>query len=228
MGDPDPTLADVLAKLDELQLAVARLHAAVAPAQATPAAPSPRPAAPSVGSAAGALRGGDAVGEEPAAPSPSMASEGGEARSVAPSVVVPESPDTQLDADGADAEPPSPRPSDGPKEVLELLFSAALRESEADSWPYLMALTHSRDLENPRALDYLKAFNWRKLRRSLDRYLVDGDPASFHVVRTDPAEIGDAEYVKVFLHQEGGMPGPVHLRRDPKKGGVWLVAQISL
>lgn len=220
----DPSMADVLAKLDELQRAIESLRAAVvggagrsstrrqsagSPAAAAaapleaPAQPTEIPVAP----------------ESPAAPSPDPS----------PAAAARVGAGSASDAHaGEDGEPPAPRPSDGPTEVLRLLFSAALKETEEESWPHLMALTHSRDLENPRALDYLKAFNWRKLRRSLDRYLVDGDPASFHVVRTDPAEIGDAEYVKVFLHQKGGMPGPVHLQRDPKKGGAWLVSQISL
>ncbi len=217
----DPTLADVLAKLDELQRAVASLHAAVVEGRDAPAGPPARSAA------AGADGGNEPRrGEAPASPVAGAAAGTSPATEEAEPLTT--GPGAADSADGEEDEPPVPRPSDGPEEVIRLMFSAALRESEEESWPFLMALTHSRDLENPRALDYLKAFNWRKLRRSLDRYLVDRDAASFHIVRTDPAEIGDAEYVKVFLHQQGGMPGPVHLRRDPQKGGAWLVAQISL
>ncbi len=214
----DPTLADVLAKLDEVQRAIEALRATVLAGRAAPA-----PAAVEVSAQA------PAPAEAPASPPADRA----EARSVgdaaAPPAAPPTAPEGDAVSDGEPVEPPSPQPSDGVNDVLRLMFSAALLETEDEAWPHLMALTHSRDLENPRALDYLKAFNWRKLRRSLDRYLAGRDPGSFHIVRTDPAEIAeDAEYVKVFLHQRGGMPGPVHLRRDPKKGGAWAVSQISL
>ena len=109
------------------------------------------------------------------------------------------------------------------------LFGAALIDDTAACWEHMVALTYSGDLEAPRALDNLKAFSWKRLRKNVDRYLEGRDPGTFQIVRTMPADPPDeADRVKVFLGSKMGSPAPISLRRDAAAGGAWRITNVSL
>jgi hypothetical protein len=124
---------------------------------------------------------------------------------------------------------PIPGPGADPRECLRAIFAAAVLEDQEDCFRVLAALTHTEDLEPPRALDHLRAFAWKRLRKAADRYLPSGDPARFQLVRTVPEAIeASTEYLKLFLGQAEGSPVPITLRRDRAVGGAWRIHQSSL
>jgi hypothetical protein len=113
--------------------------------------------------------------------------------------------------------------------TLSRMFQAALVKDQEVAWRELTALTHPREMAAPRALDGLKAFSWKQLRKNAASYLSEGKTDSFSVVRTDPGELsGDEERVKVFLQSTGRSPAPVTLRRDDSSGGAWRLGQVSI
>lgn len=112
-----------------------------------------------------------------------------------------------------------------PQALIECLFRFALQASDIGN-PMMLALFHSDVISAPRSPEHLKAFNFPKLRRNIQLYLTDADPASYVLVRS---EIDDAQIsVKVFLHRLGGMPSPVRLKRDPEENEAWRIVQMSL
>lgn len=121
----------------------------------------------------------------------------------------------------------------GPNAPFEVLiarmFEAVQRPEQERAWLEMTALTHPKELVAPRALDSLKAFSWKQLRKNAPAYLSNESMASFTVVRTDPADLtGDLERVKVFLSARGRSPAPITLKRDAAAGGAWRLGQVSL
>jgi len=113
--------------------------------------------------------------------------------------------------------------------LLTRMFQAALHEDAETAWLELTALTHPKELFAPRALDSLKAFSWKQMRKNAGAYLNQGTAASFSIARTDPAELkGDEQRMKVFLNASGRSPAPVTLIRDNDAGGAWRLGQVSL
>ena len=113
--------------------------------------------------------------------------------------------------------------------TISRMFQAALVEETEIAWRELTALTHPKEMEAPRALDSLKAFSWKQLRKNAQCYLKGDAIESFVVSRTDPGDLtGKEERVKVFLQATGRSPAPVTLRRDESSGGAWRLGQISL
>ncbi len=243
----EPTLTDVVERLERLERAIEALTQAVqgaSPAKVetvqTPAKPavvaeSPAAVVPAGKPAAAvapasslaAAGGGAAVTERPAAATRTAA-----AASKAPSAeaapgVVPGGGD--VEGGEAAATVALPGPDASVEDMLTLVFQLAMTGTEEEAWPSLAALTHPKALAGPRTLDHLKAFNWRKLRRGVGRYLSGADPRSFTIERMEPAEVGpDVENVKIFLWQDGASPAPITFRRDERAGGAWRIGQISL
>ena len=113
--------------------------------------------------------------------------------------------------------------------LLQAMFTAAMLEDPEGTFEALEQLTHPAELQAPRALDNLRAFSWKKLRTSYARYLTAEEPHAFHVVRTQPKDVGErVERVKVFLRSGTASPSPVTLVRDQRSGGAWRIKQISL
>ena len=113
--------------------------------------------------------------------------------------------------------------------LLARMFQAALQEDAEASWLELTALTHPKELFAPRALDSLKAFSWKQMRKNAAAYLSKGTADSFSIARTDPTELkGDEQRMKVFLNASGRSPAPVTLIRDSDAGGAWRLGQVSL
>ncbi|MGB0589549.1 MAG: hypothetical protein ACPGU1_07720 [Myxococcota bacterium] len=113
--------------------------------------------------------------------------------------------------------------------LLARMFEAALQEDTETAWLELTALTHPKELFAPRALDSLKAFSWKQMRKNAMAYLNGTEASSFSIARTDPAEPrGDELRMKVFLNATGRSPAPVTLIRDEAAGGAWRLGQVSL
>ena len=113
--------------------------------------------------------------------------------------------------------------------LLARMFEAALQEDTEAAWLELTALTHPKELFAPRALDSLKAFSWKQMRKNAPAYLNGSTASSFSIARTDPAEPrGDELRMKVFLNATGRSPAPVTLIRDEAAGGAWRLGQVSL
>jgi hypothetical protein len=113
--------------------------------------------------------------------------------------------------------------------LLARMFEAVLKDDTETAWLELTALTHPKELFAPRALDSLKAFSWKQLRKNAPAYLARETTDSFSIIRTDPAEPkGDELRVKVFLNARGRSPAPVTLLRDEAAGGAWRLGQVSL
>ena len=122
-----------------------------------------------------------------------------------------------------------PGPGADMRATLTRMFQAALLDDSDVVWRELTALTHPRELVAPRALDSLKAFSWKQMRKNATTYLTGGKADTFSVVRTNPTELsGTEDRVKVFLHSQGRSPAPVTLRRDEVAGGAWRLGQVSL
>ena len=122
-----------------------------------------------------------------------------------------------------------PAPGSDLRATLRRMFEAAMVPDKETAWRELTALTHPRELVAPRAIDSLKAFSWKQLRKNAERYLDGGAIDSFVVQRTDPAVVtGAEERVKVFLKADGRSPAPVTLRRDGEAAGAWRLGQVSL
>jgi len=114
-------------------------------------------------------------------------------------------------------------------ELLTGLFEAALATQPEQCWERLEGLTHSEDLQAPRAIDHLRAFNWKRFRATAESYLRDGKASTWVVARTVPASLSDdATTVKVFLERRGANPAPVSLAREGGTQGPWRVRNLSL
>ncbi len=219
----DPTLADVIHRLDRLEAALHQLIEVVrggARMAAAPAAPAHASAPPVVPVAPPRVAGS---GEPPLI-------------SVAP-------PGRPVRAESAPVEeiiydPYAHRPdiiAPGPEatvmQVLSRVFEAGTMAEPEDTWALMTKLTHPSQMIGPRALDHFKAFNWHKLRRTAATYLrVPTDPTSFTIAYSEPGEIGpDAKDVRVFVRAgEDRLPVPVSFARDPKNNNAWRVTMMSL
>lgn len=126
---------------------------------------------------------------------------------------------------------PLPPPEQPYEAALMVMFQAAMVEDQEQSFKWLEALMHPDAILGPHSLDHLRAFTFRKLRKSHRRFLQADDPSSFKIVRTVPREVPkDAVKVKVFLDQfrAGTSPAPVYLARDPEQAHAWRITQISI
>jgi hypothetical protein len=218
----DPTLADVITRLDRLEAA---LHQLIDVVRGGARMSAPAPVASKVGPAVApvAASGVAAAGEPPLI-------------SVAP-------PGRPVKAESAPVEeivydPYSHRPdivAPGPEatvmQVLAAVFQAGTMAEPEDTWALMTKLTHPSQMIGPRALDHFKAFNWHKLRRTAATYLRDAaDPTSFGIAYSEPGEIGPADKdVRVFVRAgEDRLPVPVSFARDPKSSNAWRVTMMSL
>jgi hypothetical protein len=123
----------------------------------------------------------------------------------------------------------APPPSATIHQVLTRVFEAGLMADQEDTWALMAKLTHPSQMQGPRALDHFKAFNWHKLRRTAVSYLKNGDPSTFSIAYTDPAEItANDDRVRVFLKVEDRMPVPVGFARDKTQGNAWRVTMMSI
>jgi hypothetical protein len=225
---PVPGLAEVLGRLDRLELALRELIEVVRTSGA-PRNELARADAPRMAVAAPAPVGKAAPGEPPViyvAP-PRVArveSLGGPGTAaIADESVKPYDPY----AHRTDIEPP---PADATiHQVLTRIFEAGLMADAEDTWALMAKLTHPSQMQGPRALDHFKAFNWHKLRRTASTYLRNNDPASFVIAYTDPAEITTADdRVRVFLKVDDRMPVPIGFARDKNQNNAWRVTMMSL
>jgi hypothetical protein len=199
-SDQEPTLADVLAHLDGLAGAVRDLTEAVRGVALAPAR---------------------AAAASPAAPQPAPVPAVGGPSAAAPSPLAPPEPRVLLD-------PTNPALA-GVGRALTRLFHCAMIEDKEECFEALEGLWHEAAIASPRSLDYLRAFNWPKLRRSLPRYLDDvSDPHSYGITRVLPADFEGVKAIRVFLDQKGAMPAPVQMVRDEEDSDEWRFDQISL
>ena len=114
-------------------------------------------------------------------------------------------------------------------DLLTDLFVAALMEEPEECWRCLETLTHPDELQAPRALDHLRAFNWKRFRNNAPAYLKNGDPGSWVIATTDPeSHSGGQPIVKLFLERRDANPAPVTVGRDGVSGGPWRVRNLSL
>jgi len=236
----EPTLADVIVRLDRLEAALHQLIEAVrggAMSARSPAvAPAPQPSAAAVSPIAS--RGVAAPGEPPIIQVAPPAPRGGEQPAARAPVVGPFSPPAEVAAEPVRAYDPYgwredievPGPSGTILQVLRRVFEAGLMTEPEDTWAVMAKLTHPSQMQGPRALDHFKAFNWHKLRRTAGTYLQNGDPGSFVIAYTDPAEVTpEVDRVRVFIRAgDNRMPVPVGFARDPAQGNAWRVTMMSL
>ncbi|MGM0575862.1 MAG: hypothetical protein ACQEXJ_09060 [Myxococcota bacterium] len=218
----EPALEDVLARLGALEDRLGSMDRSLARLVELMEAGASSPAKPR------RVEETAAAPARPANPPASSASQAAGTRPAGASGAT----QASVDSEGSQA-PPSALAGAGPdadmEQVLTRMFEAALVDDDEQAFELLTALTHSRDLSAPRALDHLKAFSWKKLRRSVQHYLADGDPASFEVERTSPTEPGeDTRRVKIFVLADGKSPAPVTLERDDQAEGAWRLSQVSL
>ncbi|MBL8785863.1 MAG: hypothetical protein JNJ59_13240 [Deltaproteobacteria bacterium] len=237
----EPSLADVLVRLDRLESALLQLievvrsqPGALAPQAAAPApviqvAPAVVPVVP----VAPVVRAPEATGvaaqgeppvitvAAPLSPRPAQPPVGasGEAEPV-----------RAYDPYGWRTDIEIPPPSATIHQVLVRVFEAALMPEPEDTWAVMTKLTHPSQMQGPRALDHFKAFNWHKLRRTGPGYLQNGDPKSFVIAYTDPAEItAEVDRVRVFIKSgDNRMPVPIGFARDPAQSHAWRVTAVSL
>lgn len=229
----DPTLADVIDRLDRLEALLSQLvevvkaGATVEPkAQAVverppvPAPPPPAPAAPPPAAKSG---------EPPIIPvapprtpmaAPAAAPAAGAAR-VSNEGVVKEDELAHIVVPG---------PGGTIEQVLTRVFEAALESNPEDTWAIMTKLTHPSQMVGPRSLEHFKAFNWHKLRRTAATYLRDGNPNSYTIVYTDPPVVtAEVDRVRAFIKASGDrMPVPVGLARDAAQGNAWRITMLSL
>lgn len=242
----EPTLADVIVRLDRLEAALHQLIDAVraGAGSARPAAavvasappPAPVPAPPV------AHQGVAASGEPPiiqvAPPPPRGGEQAAAAQMSRAPVQTPFTPPPEVSAEPSRPYDPYgwrtdievPGPSGTIEQVLRRVFEAGLMAEPEDTWAVMARLTHPSQMQGPRALDHFKAFNWHKLRRTAATYLKSGDPGSFVIAYTDPAEVTpEVDRVRVFIRAgDNRMPVPVGFARDPAQGNAWRVTMMSL
>lgn len=238
----ESSLADVIVRLDRLEsallqiLEVLRVQAGATPPRAAAPAPvsqvAPVHVAPVVQVAA-PVRAPEATGVagegeppvinvappmSPRPPQPAISS-GGEAEPV-----------RAYDPYGWRTDIEIPPPTATIHQVLTRVFEAALMAEPEDTWAVMTKLTHPSQMQGPRALDHFKAFNWHKLRRTGPTYLQNGDPKTFVIAYTDPAEVTpEVDRVRVFVKAgDNRMPVPIGFARDPAQQNAWRVTAVSL
>ena len=113
------------------------------------------------------------------------------------------------------------------QEAVYAFVQAAMIKADEACWAELAQWTHSSEKEGPRSLHHLKAFTWKKLRKSAHRYLEPG--GALNVVRSEPERVGEAtEMVKLFLAHGVDSSSPITLARDAAADGAWRVQRCSL
>lgn len=224
----DPTLSDVIERLDRLEVALNKLvdlvsaagAAAMAPAPAYTGTPRPTPAhmAPPV-----------AQGPPPIKVAPPNRPPAGDSRESTARPGEESTRDYDPYSDRVDIVVPGPEA--GIHDVLARVFEGALMEDAEETWALMSKLTHSSQLRGPRALDHFKAFAWHKLRRTAATYLNPArDPRSFVISYTEPGDLTpDTQRVKVFVQTpDGRLPAPISFARDPDDRNAWRVTMVSL
>lgn len=228
-----PGLAEVLERLDRLEVALRELIQVTASSQAAPArpaAPTAPAAQPYVNQLAPPIQVAPPTGQ--AAPGEPPVIYVAPARAARPEAVKAPVVDDSLRtydpyAHRTDIEPPPANATI--HQVLTRVFEAGLMAEQEDTWALMAKLTHPSQMQGPRALDHFKAFNWHKLRRTAAGYLKNGDPSSFTIAYTDPAEItATDDRVRVFLKVDERMPVPIGFARDKTQGNAWRVTMMSL
>ncbi|MEE2779578.1 MAG: hypothetical protein VYE15_03575 [Myxococcota bacterium] len=127
------------------------------------------------------------------------------------------------------SEPKAAVPEAPYAELLTQLFEAALAIRPEACWEGLETLTHSDDLQAPRAVDHLRAFNWKRFRATAGSYLTEDVADSWVVARSVPEVIDDdTATVKVYLERAGANPAPVSIAREGGAQGPWRVRNLSL
>jgi hypothetical protein len=224
-----PGLAEVLERLDRLEVALRELIQVTASSQAAPARPAP-PSAPAAHFVAPPIQVAAPTGQ--AAPGEPPVIYVAPARAARPEPVKAPIVDDSLRtydpyAYRTDIEPPPANATI--HQVLTRVFEAGLMAEQEDTWALMAKLTHPSQMQGPRALDHFKAFNWHKLRRTAAGYLKNGDPSSFTIAYTDPAEItATDDRVRVFLKVDDRMPVPIGFARDKTQNNAWRVTMMSL
>jgi hypothetical protein len=233
----EPTLADVIARLDRLEAALYKLIEAVR-AGPTRAEPGARPLSAGPALATGVAGPGEPPLIHVAPPLRSVD------QAAAPVFHPPVQSAHQATASPESAAPPAPAydpygwrtdidvpgPTGTIQQVLKRVFEAGLMAEPEDTWAIMAKLTHPSQMLGPRALDHFKAFNWHKLRRTAATYLKNGDPATFQIAYTDPSEVTpEVDHVRIFVRAgEKSMPVPIGFARDPTHGNAWRVTMMSL
>lgn len=224
-----PGLAEVLERLDRLEVALRELIQVTASSQAAPARPAPV-SAPAAHFVAPPIQVAPPTGQ--AAPGEPPVIYVAPARAARPEPVKAPIVDDSLRtydpyAYRTDIEPPPANATI--HQVLTRVFEAGLMAEQEDTWALMAKLTHPSQMQGPRALDHFKAFNWHKLRRTAAGYLKNGDPSSFTIAYTDPAEItATDDRVRVFLKVDDRMPVPIGFARDKTQNNAWRVTMMSL
>ncbi len=93
----------------------------------------------------------------------------------------------------------------------------------------LRRLMHSESVNGPRSLESLLRFGWVRFSKYSQQYLASAtEPASFHVLRTEPADSSETDELKAFLEAKGRGPVPITLRRDAAFEKAWRIHAFSL
>lgn len=223
----EPTLADVIARLDRLEVLLAQL-VEVARAGSPLRAPSQKPSPVAAVSAPPVIPVAPPPVAGPAGAPPVIQVAPPVSRASAPAPIVEPGATYDPYAERTDIEVPGP--SSSIQQVLRRVFEAGLMAEPEDTWAIMTKLTHPSQMIGPRALEHFKAFNWHKLRRTASTYLQNGDPGSFVIVYTDPSEItSEVDRVRAFVKAgDNRMPVPVGFARDATQGNAWRVTMMSL
>ena len=236
---PEFTLADVITRLDRLESALYQLIEVVRSGQGRGMQVTAAPMRSPVQASAPALEttGTVAPGEPPiiqVAPPSRGAVQAGQASAASEVPTGSEEagvePVRPYDPYGFRTDLEVPGAGSTIQQVLRRVFEAGLASEPEDTWALMTKLTHPSQLEGPRALDHYKAFNWHKLRRTASTYLKNGDPSTFVIAYTEPAEVTpEVERVRVFIRAgDNRMPVPIGFLRDASQGNAWRVTLMSL
>ncbi len=227
----EPTAKDVLAKLDSIEGLLKQLVGLVGDGVTNAKAPRSPAAVP----AAAAVTGPAPIRVRPPAKAAVAAAAPAKPAEPAPGAVkaVPATVGGPLvieHDDGSEVVIPMPSTDATYRDVIQHVFTAATMDNREHAFLVLEQLTHSSQLQGPRAIEHYKAFSWVKLRRNTKAFLAGGDPTSFVIAYTEPREVTkDDDRVKVFVESvDGRMPSPVTLRREASAAGAWRVTQLSL
>ncbi len=124
-----------------------------------------------------------------------------------------------------------PGPDADFRESIRGLFHLAL-ETPSDRehlGEALRRMMHSQAITGPISLESLLRFGWLRFTKYSLQYLeTPTEPASFHVLRTEPSDLSEAKEVKAFLEAAGRGPVPITLRRDESFGKAWRIHAFSL
>jgi hypothetical protein len=117
-------------------------------------------------------------------------------------------------------------PAEGSREwIVYKAIEAAQTPDEKAGWDKLRPLLHADVVGNSASENSFRTMNYPTFRRKV-AYLTPDDAKATYLLDYDEPEGDDVEFRLFVVNEKSDMPSPFRVRRDPKAGDDWRLANL--